>query len=217
MNKLILLLWVAISFTACTSIEPYSLDNIGEDGLALVKNHSLDELAIRPNRPFSQYKKILIEPLSVSYSKQRRNDSLHRDPEAFQLDKKELEIFNRRFVKAFRSQWENTLGWELSDQAGNDVIIVRATISDFYLYASIKNDNILPTDSFVNESSRMVLNLELIDSISGEVLLRCKDKKTTGWSNSDISTMRRMSSVQYWSDAYMAFRQWATSLSTYLS
>ena len=217
MNRLILPLIIIINLAACTSTKPYQLGTVGEDGLAAVTNATLDEVAIRPDRQFSQYKKVIIKPISISYAKQRRGyDALNRGPEDFQLDEKELEIFNRQYVKAFKSQWAESLGWEVTEQPGSDVVILRAEITDFYLFASIKNNTVLPNQTFANETSKMVLNLELVDSQSGEVLLRSKDKKTTGWVNSTLSTFRPVNSVRYWSDAYQAFRQWATSLSPYL-
>jgi Protein of unknown function (DUF3313) len=217
MNRIFLLLIITL-LAACASNQPYQLGNMGEDGLSNVEDTSFNELAIRPDRQFSQYKKLIIEPISVAYSDRRRpSNRLNLGPEDFQLDEKELKIFNKQFVRAFERQWAKKLGWELTDQPGEDVVILRANVTDFYLYASIKNDNVQPTRTFANESSRMVLNLQLIDSQTGEVILRSKDKKTTGWPNSDISTMRVLNSVRYWSDAYQAFTQWASTLSPYLT
>jgi len=216
MNKLIPLLILTL-ITACSSFS-HQLGEVADDGLANLKDTEFDELAIRPARSLSQYKKMIIEPITVEYDDQRRpNSRLNLRPEDFQFDERELKIFHRQFVKAIERQWSKKLGWEIASQPGADVVIVRASVTDLYLFASIKNNNVLPTHTFANESSRMVLNLQLVDSQSGDVLLRSKDKKTTGWPNTDITTMRKLDSVRYWNDAYQAFLQWASLLSSYMT
>lgn len=216
MNRFVLLLSITL-LTACTSTTPYQLGPVGKDGLASVEKSTFDELAIHPQKQFRQYKKMLIEPINVSFSERRRStDNLNRRQEDFQFDEKELSIFNRQFSKAVTKRWGDALGWEPTDQPGPDVIIVRAAVTDLYLFASIKNDLIQPTYTLTNESSTMVLSVQLVDSQTGEVLLRSKDKKTTGQIDTGISNMTRLNSVKYWSDAYQTFSQWAGALSKYL-
>ena len=60
--------------------------------------------------------------------------------EDFQFDEKELAILNKRFSKAVSTVWMDKMGWQLTEEAGANVITVKADISDLYLYASIKND-----------------------------------------------------------------------------
>ena len=212
MKTLITLLAASLLvLSACSSTQPVA-GPTNEQGLATVEHNSFEQLLIRPGVDFNQYRKILIEPVTVSYSEQRRTDSLNRKQSAFEFDDRELELFNKQFVKAVSSQWNKTFGWELTDQPGADVITVKAAVTDLYLYASIKNNEILPHAAATNESSKMVIELSLTDSQSGQLLLQSKGQKTTGWRGNSLDTMRRVSSVRYWNDAYQAFRQWASLL-----
>jgi hypothetical protein len=196
---------------ACATQTP-ELGPVNDQGLSPVTNSSFDELLIRPGANFSQYNKIKIEPVSVSYDDQRRTDSLNRHKDAFEFNEKELALFNQQFIKAFSDQWLQSFGWELTDETGSGVIVVKAQVTDLYLYASIKNNNVYPTQTITNESSRMEIHLSLIDSQSGEKLLDSQGKKTTGIRGSGVNTMTRISSVRYWGDVHQAFRQWAGQL-----
>lgn len=186
-------------------------------GLTAVKHQSLDQLSLRPGTDFGRYRKILIEPITVTYSKKRRDIRPYHDPSSFEFDQRQLAIFNRQYIKAFSESWSNRFGWHQTDRPADDVIIVKAAVTDLYLNAPINNNQILPHKSFTNESSRMVIELTLVDSLSGDILLHSKGKKTTGRQGSGVETMRSMVSVTYWNDVHRAFRQWASLLGSQLS
>lgn len=175
-------------------------------GLSAVNHKSFIQLAVRPGTDFSQYQRVKIEPLTVAYSDRKRSDQLSRSAEAFEFDDKELAIFNKQFVRALSLEWQESFGWELTEETGADVILVKAAIEDLYLYASIKNDAILPQITITDESSKMTINASLRDSISGDVLFESSSKRKTGWKG----VYERTNSVTYWSDANREFRRWAS-------
>jgi hypothetical protein len=212
LSRIAIISWLLL-LAACATQTPES-GPVNEQGLSPITNSNFDELLIRPDANFNQYRKIKIEAVTVSYDDRRRTDTLNRRKEAFQFDERELAMFNQQFVKAVSSQWQKAFGWELTEETGSDVIVVKAEVTDLYLYASIKNNEIYPTKAATNESSRMVIHLSLLDSQSGEVLLDSQGKKITGLRGSGVNTMTRTSSVRYWSDAHQAFRQWATQLAS---
>ncbi len=192
------------TLAACTT-QTAQPGPINDQGLTTYSHKAFETLAINRTIDFSLYKKVKFDPVTVTYDGTRRSDLLNRGDEAFQFDDKELEIFNRQFVKGFSAAWGKQFGWEVTDETGSDVILVKAVIKDLYLYGSIKNNGILPHSTLTDESSKMVIELTLLDSENGNVLLESRGKKTTGWSGK----MTRFSSVSYWNDAYRAFLQWA--------
>ncbi len=203
-----------LALLAACSQHPAERGPVNEQGLTTLSHSAFDELAILASTDFSQYRKFKIEPLTVTYDDTRRTDALNRKKSAFEFDERELALFNEQFSKALTSAWGDRFGWELTTETGADVILVKANVSDMYLYASIKNNEVLPSKAATNESSRMVINLDLVDSQTGELLLQSSGKKTTGLRGSGVSNMTRVSSVRYWSDAYQAFRQWANLIAT---
>ncbi len=187
---------------------------INDQGLTTLSQKSFDQLAIRSSTDFSQYRKLKIEPVTVSYDETRRYDSLNRKKSAFEFDERELGLFNEQFSKGISASMGDRFGWELTDESGAEVVVVKATVTDMYLYASIKNNEVLPNKAATNESSRMIINLDLVDGQSGELLLQSSGKKLTGYRGSGVSSMTRTSSVRYWNDAFQAFRQWGNLLAT---
>ncbi|GEM_PF-6303922 len=194
-----------VTLTACANQTPEP-SPMNAQGLTTFQHSAFDKLEINRSIDFSQYKKIKFDPATVAYNGTHRRDLLNRGEEAFQFDERELEIFNRQLVKGFSSAWAQQFGWEVTEETGSDVILVRAAIVDMYLYASIKNDEILPHSSITDESSKMTIKLSLLDSQSEQLLLTAQGKKTTGWRGQ----LTRTSSVSYWNDAYRAFLQWAS-------
>ncbi|MEH6558627.1 MAG: hypothetical protein V7459_09055 [Oceanicoccus sp.] len=198
---------ILLTFTlaACANQSPQP-GSVNDEGLTTYSHNSFEELAIRQTTDFGLYKRIKIDPVTVAYSDKKRSDMLNRGDEAFQFDDKELEKFNRQFVKGLSVAWGKQFGWEVTDESASDVILVKAAIVDLYLYGSIKNNEILPSTTITEESSKMVIELTLVDSQNGSVLLESRGKKITGWRGQ----MTRTSSVTYWNDAYRAFLQWAS-------
>ncbi|WP_101757573.1 DUF3313 family protein [Oceanicoccus sp. KOV_DT_Chl] len=201
-------LLLCMTFSACNSPNP-EFGSPTAQGLTPVTNSSFDQLLIRANIDFNRYRRINIEPLSISYKKRSAADlSFYREQD-FQFDEAERKIFNEQFVKAVSKQWQQQFGWQLTTETGDDVLLVKTDISDLYLTASIKNDKPLRQTTVVNESSSMTIKLQLFDN-SGQILLDSVGEKTTGQRGSGVSTMTRVSSVRYWSDCLQAFRQVAT-------
>lgn len=203
----VLSVFCIFTLAACTSQTPQP-GPVDDRGLTTYSHNAFEKLAIRRTTDFSTYKKIKIDPVTVAYDDTKRRDLLNRGNEAFQFDDKELEIFNRQFEKGVSTAWKKQFGWEVTNETGSGVILVKAAIVDLYLYGSIKNDEILLHTTITDESSKMVIELTLLDSQNGSVLLESRGKKTTGWHGQ----MTRTSSVSYWSDAYQAFLQWASML-----
>ena len=207
------IVFTLLSLLLACSQHPAARGPTNEQGLTTLTHSAFDKLAIRANTDFSQYRQFKIETLTVSYDNTRRIDLLNRKKSVFEFDQRELALFNKQFSKGLTNAWGKRFGWKLTEETGADVIVVKATITDMYLYASIKNNEVLPNTVFTNENSRMVINLDLVDSQSGELLLQSSGKKTTGLrQGTGINNMTRNSSVRYWSDAFQAFRQWGNLL-----
>ena len=210
-HSTLLLLLGSLLLSACSQIPKATLEPQETLGLNPIETKVFDELYIRPGANFTQYKKLYIKPMSISYSDQRRDTSPLYKAEDFQLDEKEMEYFQAEFVKAITKQWQ----WEITDQPGPDVVSLDIAVNDFYLYGSIKNDLIRPNSTLTYESSKMTLLAKLSDSQSNEQLLISKDKRTTGRSKG-MGPMRRLTPVLYWNDAYHAFNRWAANMSTHI-
>ncbi len=148
-------LLLSLALAACSSLEQQPIKDYEEEGLDTVYKNSRSELYIRPDITIPLYHKLYIEPITVSYSSQKHSNATGLNESDFQFDDSELAKFQEQFNKAISEAWskaENHIVLtELNpalegDQANSDeqatnddTLIMRVSITDLYLYASIKN------------------------------------------------------------------------------
>jgi hypothetical protein len=220
---------LSLALEACSSFEQQPIKDYEQQGLDTVHKDSRSELYIRPDITIPLYHKLYIEPITVSYSSQKHTNSPGFNESDFQFDDSELAKFQEQFNKAISEAWSkadnhvvlselnptqegdqtNTAEQETND----DTLIMRVSITDLYLYASIKNNKAGRNTALVNESSKMVINMELLDARTNEVFIRSIDRRTTGYSS---GPERQMSSVSYFNDVHQTFRSWINQLASRL-
>ena len=222
-------LLLSLALAACSSFEQQPNKDYEQEGLDTVHKDSRSELYIRPDITIPLYHKLYIEPITVSYSSQKHSNAPGLNESDFQFDDSELAKFQEQFKKAITEVWtvrEDAIvidelnlpqGDEKASKAQQQVIedtlIMRITITDLYLYASIKNNKAGRNTSLVNESSKMVINMDLLDASTHEILIRSKNRRTTGFST---GPQRQMSSVSYFNDVYQTASSWINQLASRL-
>jgi hypothetical protein len=220
---------LSLALAACSSLEQQPIKDYEEQGLDTVHKDSRSELYIRPDITIPLYHKLYIEPITVSYSSQKHSNSPGYVESDFQFDDNELAKFQEQFNKAVSEAWskaENHIvltklnpiqeGEQTNaakQETNNDTLIMRVSITDLYLYASIKNNKAGRNTALVNESSKMVINMDLLDARTNEVFIRSIDRRTTGYSS---GLERQMSSVSYFNDVHQTFRSWINQLASRL-
>lgn len=180
-------------------------------GMQRQQQSGLDAVFTNPAARFSQYREIYIEQLAVSYDTSPRQDSLHRDADAFRLSESEQARLQQQFEKAVLKIWGDQPGWQQAATPGPGILVLRPEIKDFYLYASLKNEPD-PDHVLTRESSRFKLVVQLVDGGTGEVLLESQDRRVTGETGTGPGTLRTFSSVRYWSDFYQDISRWALQM-----
>jgi hypothetical protein len=222
-------LLLSLALAACSSIEQQPIKDYEEEGLDTVHKDSRSELYIRPDITIPLYHKLYIEPVTVSYSSQKHSNSPGLNESDFQFDDSELAKFQEQFNKAVSEAWskadnhvvltelnpapEGDQANTAEQEAKNDTLIMRVSITDLYLYASIKNNKAGRNTAMVTESSKMVINMELLDARTKEVFIRSIDRRKTGYSS---GPQRQMTSVSYFNDVHQTFRSWIKQLANRL-
>ncbi|MCP4897177.1 MAG: DUF3313 domain-containing protein [bacterium] len=202
-----------VLISACASSSDPAIDaEAAELGLEPVSGRGLGSVSVRSGVDFSRYARVKIEPLEVSFDDTPRSDPMHRRPGEYEFDEEEMDYFNERFVKAVSNVWLKRQGWELTEETGDDVVILQTRIEDLYLHASIKKHRVGPNHALAGETSRMIIHAQLVDGANGDTVMMSRTRKTTGDSTSSPGSMRMVTSVRYWADAHIAFEQWASSM-----
>jgi hypothetical protein len=206
-RKTLSLIWVAA--LAGTTIAPLSgaATPATSDGLVSVQSRTLDELYMRPNVRLSQYQKIIVDPAQASLKKNWLKDiNAQRDvqrwlvPEDAQRVRDEAATSMGPVVaEAFK-----TRGFEVATAPGPGVLRLTPSVTDLYLNAPDTHDPGIQR-YVVRDGGQATLQLEMRDSVTGELIGRVVDRGTAR----EIRLNNRATGVSnlFWFEAM--FREWA--------
>ena len=148
------------------------------DGLHLVKGTKMARVYAKPDVDLSQYNSVyLVEP-RVAFVKdwQKTRNAIPGTtvtPDDMQRMKTELAGL---FIDVFKQELQDKGGYTLVDEAGEHVLVVLPAIVDLFVVAPAtpRNRN---SRSAVASAGSMTLYMELIDSVTGDKLVRAIDYK----------------------------------------
>jgi hypothetical protein len=187
------------------------------DGLVAVQSRNLDELYLRPNADLASYRKIVIDPVQVTFHKdwnkvfvdlhgvtrQLRQDDVQR------IAEDTASTMQSAVAEAFKAR-----GYEIAAAPGPGVLRLSPSVVDLYVSAA---GDLSPgtTKSFTKDAGEATLILEARDAVSGAVLGRAVDHRTARETKgTQLGDLRRTTSVSniFWFDE--AFRRWAAACAT---
>ena len=210
LSKLSLMLLVLmISVVAASpAAAKKKLPPVNDEGMELVKNSDLATVYADPGADLGIYKRIWLEDATVAFKKnwqrdQNRGHSLKvRDSDMERIMADVATLFREVFTKELQDG-----GYELVEEQGADVLIVKPAIVDLNVYApDIKSAT--RTQSYSESAGEMTLNLELFDSVTGDKIAKATDRKR----DYDRGYMQWRTSVSNRADARRMMAPWAKAL-----
>jgi len=176
-------------------------------GLVTWLSKNLDEVDIRPNTDLGAYRKVMIDPATVTFEKGwLKNINYTRDISRWITPDDQQRIaddmatnMNRVVADIFRGR-----GYEVVDAAGPGVLRLTPSVTDLFLNApDVQMAN--PSREFSINTADASLNLDVRDSVSGTLLAHVVDRSTA---REMQHLPKYTSSVTnlFWMDAL--FRQW---------
>jgi len=178
LNRISLVMALALSTAVSTSaLAKEDLPAVNDEGMELIKDSAMTTVYADPDVDLGIYKRILLKDATVAFKKnwkrnQNRNTMVkinNREMEKIQSDVATL--FNEVFTKELIDG-----GYELVDEAGDDVLIVVPAIVDLDVTAPD-----IPragrTNSFSESAGEMTLQLELFDSVTNDKIAKATDRK----------------------------------------
>jgi hypothetical protein len=182
------------------------------DGLQLVPSGDFAVAYFRSDSDFSGYDKIILEEPKVAFREGWRRQ--HRDAtinDMEQIRRERAEWFLDVFIRALRDEE----GYQVVDEAGEEVLLIRAGIGDLDILVpafttDTRSDYLLSgsLNEHAESGTTATLVLELVDSVSGEVLARVFDRQHA--TSADFSPAATRFSNER--DARNIFTGWAESL-----
>jgi hypothetical protein len=181
------------------------------DGLQKTKVKGIDLVYARPGASLAAYSKVRIGPVSVAF---RKDFDPAKPGSRMKYAPEELDRIRTGVARIVQEEFVRELGrgsYATVEAAGPDVLDVRASIVDLYVNAPDTMDAGRSRTYTIN-AGEMTLVMELVDSMSGEVLARVYDRREAR----DTGRLTWTNSVTNQAEAANAARAWAKILRTRL-
>jgi hypothetical protein len=174
--------WTLVFIAALLSVNATDAANantdesqLDDEGLAPVAIKGLDHVYVRPGANLSQYDRVMLDPVEVSFSKNWKPDRAGGP-----ITAAEKQSIKNGLAKLFREELKKQLqgpgGYPVADTVAEDVLRIRAEIRDLYINAPN-----LPrsgsTRVYALSAGEMRLVAELRDGPTGALIARVVDYK----------------------------------------
>lgn len=179
--------------------------------LIAVDGHELDEAWILPGADLSHYRKLQLQPATLSFDPawQREYNRSAKSPtrrlsntQVAQIQERTLRDFDAVFAEQLRAA-----GFDLVSEGGPDVLVLQPALSELWL-----NDpgveGIGRSEIFVKRAGQGTLTLLLRDGSSGQLLGATVDHRPTR----DHNVIRRSSPVFTQTDLRELFAVWGKGI-----
>ena len=146
-----------------------------DEGLAPINVKGLDHVYVRPGANLSQYDKVMLDPVEVSFSKNWKPD-----PAGGPITAAERQTIRTGLARIFRDELQKQLGgpdgYPLVNAADADVLRVRVEIRDLYINAP-DVPRAAARRTYAVSVGEMRLVAELRDASTGSLIARVIDYK----------------------------------------
>jgi hypothetical protein len=179
------------------------------EGLELVDKSRRGEIYEDPNVDWSVYTQVHLDPATVAFRKNWQRDQNRMQP--FKVEDRDMERIKSDlavlFGEVFTEELTRDDGYQMTAEVGPEVMRITPRIVDLDVYAP---DTATParTDQYSESAGRMTLQLEIYDSVTGDLIVKISDRQEDprlGW----MEWRTRVSNRQ---DAERMLRRWASDL-----
>jgi len=210
-NRLLVIILFLSIVTVAAAAKKQEPPQVTEDGLHLVPDSKLALVYVDPEADLASYSKVHLVEATVAFKKNWARDQ-RRDAGSSpsrRISDKDIEKIKSSLAEEFHTVFKTELeenGYELSDIARDDVMIVRPGIINLDVTAPD-----IPTAgrsrSYTSSAGEMTLYLELLDSVTGDIFAKALDRRVD---NGRFYTWT--SSVSNRAAARRILKGWATIL-----
>ena len=170
------------AFCITASISSFASDSsppeVTTDGLHLLKGTKMARVYAKPGVDLSEYNSIYLVAPQISFTKnwQRKQNNIPGNTvtkDDMQRMKSELATL---FTSVFKQELQEKGGYAVVDEIAEDVLVVRPAIVDLNVVSPVtpRNRN---SRSAIASAGSMTLYMELIDSVTGDKLVKAIDNK----------------------------------------
>lgn len=178
------------------------------EGLVRIQSNVVDAAYKRPEASLASYSKLLLRPPEVQFAK---NWDPAKDGSAlYRMNPPDREKIKQELAQVFVDEFKKDLakgGYPLVDEAGPDVVEMRAAIVNLYINApDVSMQAPGRTRVYTADAGEMTLIMELHDSVTGQLLARAYDRRTDAngmwqWTTSISNTAEARRVIGTWATA----------------
>ena len=185
-----------------------------DDGLELVDKSRRGELRVDPAADWSTYTQILLDQPTVAFRKNWQRDQNRTQPsrvKAEDMERIKSELSNM-FGEVFSEELTTNGGYVMATESGDEVLRITPRIVDLDVYAPDTFHSTGAQRSYTETSGRMTLELDMYDSVTGDLIARASDRKEAP----RRGYMQWTTSVTNRADAKRMLDGWARELREFL-
>jgi len=176
-----------------------------EDGLQLVEKDRNGSLYADPDVDWSSYSQIRLLDATVAFRKNWQRDQNRSDP--FKVKAEDMENIKQSMAELFNEVFTEELttngGYQISAESGENVLTIQPAIVDLDV-AAPDTQRAGITRQYTESAGEMTLQLQLLDSVSGDLLARSSDRREAPrrgylqWTNSVTNQAEARRIMQRW-------------------
>ena len=197
--------------TAPPSIDTSPTAEVTFDGLHEVLNSRADKAWARPDVDFSGYSKIMLQGAGVEYrpgGEAGRTYAARSRGGPYEVTEEQKARFEEAMREVFAEELQRSERFELVNEAGPDVLLVRGALLDVVSY--VPPDNIPGrVDVYLSSVGEATLVIEIRDSITEAILARAIDRDAADDMSGSFMESNRVTNR---AEVRRLARRWATSL-----
>ena len=212
-----MLVLLSLLIVACTSAPPTLQTGPSAeytfDGLVRVDNARFRNAWADPEVNFSQYNKVMAGGAEFEFRAVSKTAGAGRtmSPSGSQREFWISDANRDRLIETvsgiFEEELGNAQGWEASEEAGPDVLILRGALLDIVSF--VPPEMVARGEIYLSSVGEATLVVEGVDSMSGEVVFRAVDRRSAQPASTG---MRQANTVTTWAEVRRSARRWATIL-----
>jgi len=211
-RKLVAVLFAAL-VSGCASAPP-SVDTsptaeVTFDGLNEVLNSSADKAWARPGMDLSGYSKIMLQGAGIEYrpgGESGRTYMARSRGGPYEVTEEQKARFEQVVSEAFRKEMARSERFEIVEQPGPDVLLIRGAMLDVVSYVP-PDDVGGRVDVYLSSVGEATLVLEIRDSITNAIMARAIDRDAA-----ESSMMFQSNRVTNASEVRRLVQGWARAL-----
>ncbi|MEO8061936.1 MAG: DUF3313 family protein [Pseudomonadota bacterium] len=194
-----LTLAICVALTGCSTNPPTG--EVSDDGLQRAEISLFDELYVAPGVSLANYKRVMIDPIEITFKKDWRKQ--HPD-----LSNRDFEVFRDELARLLREKLVTELahgGYTIAESPDKDVIRLRPSIENAD-FAGPEPAGDKKVSAF--KDGEMTLRVQGFDGPSGALIARAKDQEE----DPDQRILESANRITAYYNAQKMFTNWAEAL-----